>query len=172
MALKMIILLLLVDFTLYWVHRLMHLRRFMPMHIWHHSPSAINWFSGFRGSFLHLSIYSVVQILWARYLFPLSVLESSIGLSFGVFFQYFQHANINFPFSRIEWVLVTPRSHRLHHTRGQYMNSNFAHMFTLWDRLFGTYTSPEKVSAKTMKVGLASQIYRKKFGVFRSIIGV
>jgi sterol desaturase/sphingolipid hydroxylase (fatty acid hydroxylase superfamily) len=56
---------------------------------------------------------------------------------------YVQHANVAWP-ARLDRLLriafVTPDVHHVHHSREQrFTDSNFADVFTLWDRLFGTY---------------------------------
>jgi sterol desaturase/sphingolipid hydroxylase (fatty acid hydroxylase superfamily) len=43
--------------------------------------------------------------------------------------------------------------HKVHHSRTQSQtDSNYANIFSLWDRLFGTYTSP--VDLATLRYGL------------------
>lgn len=50
-------------------------------------------------------------------------------------------------------VLVTPRMHWLHHSRWQpETNSNYASVFSVWDRLFGTMRS--RRHAETVEIGL------------------
>ena len=50
-------------------------------------------------------------------------------------------------------LLVTPALHRRHHTRvGAARNSNFGTVFSLWDRLFGTYVHSD--SAAEIQTGL------------------
>jgi sterol desaturase/sphingolipid hydroxylase (fatty acid hydroxylase superfamily) len=55
----------------------------------------------------------------------------------------FNHANIRVPvwFDRaLGWLIVTPAMHRVHHHyRLPYTDSNYGNIFSLWDRLFGTY---------------------------------
>jgi len=47
----------------------------------------------------------------------------------------------------IELLFVTPRFHFVHHSADvHFTNSNYGFIFTLWDRLFGTYTNPEHVA--------------------------
>ena len=52
---KLLLYLLCVDFCSYWLHRLMHTKTFWSCHAFHHSPKAINWLSGARGSPLHMA---------------------------------------------------------------------------------------------------------------------
>lgn len=40
----------------------------------------------------------------------------------------------------LEWVLITPSNHRVHHAQNPlYLDRNYAGVFILWDRLFGTF---------------------------------
>jgi len=56
---------------------------------------------------------------------------------------FFNHANIRLPEKLdqvISWVLVSPNMHKVHH---HYMrpetDTNYGNIFSVWDRLFGTY---------------------------------
>jgi len=55
-----------------------------------------------------------------------------------------EHANIRL-FRVDRWLrllIVTPNMHKVHHSRDQReTDSNYSNIFSLWDRLFGTYTS-------------------------------
>jgi sterol desaturase/sphingolipid hydroxylase (fatty acid hydroxylase superfamily) len=55
----------------------------------------------------------------------------------------FNHANVRFPAwleRPLSWVLVTPRMHRVHHHYVlPYTDTNYGNIFSIWDRLFGTY---------------------------------
>jgi sterol desaturase/sphingolipid hydroxylase (fatty acid hydroxylase superfamily) len=55
----------------------------------------------------------------------------------------FNHANIEFPKNldkALSWILVTPGMHRIHHHYTlPYTDSNYGNIFSVWDRLFGTY---------------------------------
>ena len=58
----------------------------------------------------------------------------------------FHHSNIDFP-DDIErwlaWLLVTPRYHAAHHAVDRhYGDANFCTIFSVWDRLFGSYARP------------------------------
>ena len=63
--------------------------------------------------------------------------------SMSVVLSQFNHANIQFPpaLERIlSYVIVTPRMHRVHHHYVlPYTDSNYGNIFSIWDRLFGTY---------------------------------
>jgi sterol desaturase/sphingolipid hydroxylase (fatty acid hydroxylase superfamily) len=67
-----------------------------------------------------------------------------------------EHANLRIP-SRWDRILrllvVTPHMHKVHHSREQAeTDSNYANLFSIWDRLFGTYTG--HVRFQTLRYGL------------------
>ena len=68
-----------------------------------------------------------------------------------VFFTYFTHANIRLPskFDKaLSYVFITPTVHKFHHHwELPWTDSNFGNMFSIWDRLFGTfvYADPSKI---------------------------
>ena len=40
----------------------------------------------------------------------------------------------------LEWILVTPSNHRVHHARNEvYLDKNYGGVFIIWDRIFGTF---------------------------------
>lgn len=142
--------LVLCDLYAYWAHRLLHTSPLWATHAWHHSPKHLSWASGLRGSPVHVLVLYVPYYAGAL-LFP--VPEVGYAAAFvaliNIANQHFIHSNIRVPFSRyVEWVFVTPRSHFVHHSRRrEFSDTNYGFLFTVWDRLFGTYTDPDKVPA-------------------------
>ncbi|MFN2425462.1 MAG: sterol desaturase family protein [Candidatus Binatia bacterium] len=67
-----------------------------------------------------------------------------------------EHGNIDLPATlerRISGVVVTPALHRWHHTNTVVdRDSNFGTIFSIWDRLLGTYTPND--SARVVRTGL------------------
>lgn len=63
--------------------------------------------------------------------------------SLSVVLSQFNHANINFPAGLdrvLRWVVVTPNMHRVHHHyQLPLTDTNFGNIFSVWDRLLGTY---------------------------------
>ena len=58
-----------------------------------------------------------------------------------VIFQFFVHTEVVYKLHPvIEYIFNTPSHHRVHHARNKrYIDKNYAGMFIMWDRLFGTY---------------------------------
>ena len=59
----------------------------------------------------------------------------------GLLYQLFLHTEAIGRLGRFEGKLLnTPSAHRVHHGRNrQYIDKNYAGVFIVWDRLFGTY---------------------------------
>lgn len=136
--------LLLADLGEYLIHRAFHrvpwLWRF---HAIHHSSEAIDWLAGSR---LHL--VDVVITRGVTFV-PIALLGFTDGpvyayLVFVSFHAVFIHANVRFPFTRIEHLVVTPRFHHWHHSaQPEAIDRNFAVHLPWIDRLFGTHYLPE-----------------------------
>lgn len=60
-----------------------------------------------------------------------------------VFFTAFEHANIRLPKQidmAMSYLFISPNMHKVHHHRQQpYTDSNYGAIFSIWDRLLGTY---------------------------------
>jgi sterol desaturase/sphingolipid hydroxylase (fatty acid hydroxylase superfamily) len=72
--------------------------------------------------------------------------------------DFFSHANVRLPESLdriMRWILVTPNMHSLHHSSHQpETDSNYGVVFTIWDRLFGTYRAKPAWGYGKLQIGL------------------
>jgi len=132
------------DLATYAAHVVMHRSPFAwRFHRVHHSENEVDVTTAFR--------QHPGETLWrvAWQLPPIIVL----GLPFGVVVLYLtlstlnaqlEHANLRVPDRQdrtLRWLFVTPNMHKVHHSRLQReTDSNYSNIFSLWDRLFGTYT--------------------------------
>ncbi len=160
---QVIFCLLVSDFLGYWVHRLMHTEAFWRIHAFHHSAESLNWFSGMRSSPLHVVlILAPGALIAALFLLTESRWAFLILLLIDVFNQHLTHSNLRLPFVRqLEWLLVTPRMHFVHHRRDEACaNSNYGFYFAIWDHIFGTYIDSADLPNKGL-LGL-SRTYTKK----------
>jgi sterol desaturase/sphingolipid hydroxylase (fatty acid hydroxylase superfamily) len=70
----------------------------------------------------------------------------------------FSHANLRIPEfldQRLRWVVVTPNMHCLHHSSYRpETDSNYGTVFTIWDRLFGTYRAMPINGYDGLQIGL------------------
>jgi sterol desaturase/sphingolipid hydroxylase (fatty acid hydroxylase superfamily) len=74
---------------------------------------------------------------------PVAYIMLYQGLS--VVFSQFNHANIKLPAKAdalLSWVIVSPNMHKIHHHyQLPYTDSNYGNIFSIWDRLFGTFST-------------------------------
>lgn len=136
----------------YLVHFLLHRVKWMwKFHMIHHSDTHLDATSGTRhhpGDFVMREIFALGAVFItgapAAFYFFYRICT--------VFFTYFTHANIYVP----QWldkglslIFITPNMHKFHHHfERPWTDSNFGNIFSVWDRLFGTfvYDDPSKIT--------------------------
>ena len=143
-----LIYLVVLDFCDYWYHRAQHGWRWLwALHSLHHSQENMNLWSDDRNHVLDDLLRDVLM----------GIVAIGIGVQPGEYvllvsasrmLQSLQHANVRIHFGRLgEYLLVSPRFHRMHHAIGighesRGKNSlgghNFAVLFPIWDVLFRT----------------------------------
>ncbi len=126
----------LADFGHYWHHRLDHrVAACWSVHGVHHMPEEMNYTVAMRHAWFSdlysFPFYAPLPLLGV----PAShFFVATTFLSFHALITHSEH--FDFPSFGI---LVTPRSHVLHHARNApYVDTNYGAMFCVWDRLFGT----------------------------------
>ena len=130
------------DFTGYWTHRLFHRGRWWPFHAVHHSSEDLDWLGSVRVHPVNELVNKLSQAvpLLLMGFNPLVTLSTAPVLTF---FAIFIHANVNWDFGPLRYVIATPVFHRWHHSRErEAWDKNFAGLLPLWDILFGTFYMP------------------------------
>ena len=129
------------DFFYYWFHRSAHrVRWFWASHVIHHSSQHYNLSTALRQTwtgFFSLSFAFRLPLFWIG--FPVELVLFAAGLN--LVYQFWIHTETlrRLPFG-LESVLNTPSHHRVHHgTNPRYLDRNYAGVFIVWDRMFGTY---------------------------------
>jgi sterol desaturase/sphingolipid hydroxylase (fatty acid hydroxylase superfamily) len=168
--LKIAVSLVLVDFTIYWIHRAQHRFDFMwRTHKWHHSIEHMYWFAGFRTSFFHSFIYNIPQTVVPMQLFHLSPLAAGAAYSLALFIQFWEHTNVKVNIGWLKYIFITPQYHRVHHSATTNQGMNLGTTFSLWDRMFGTYVDPD-VLPESYPLGLGEPVEKKELP--RMLLGV
>jgi sterol desaturase/sphingolipid hydroxylase (fatty acid hydroxylase superfamily) len=144
MWVEFLIALLLLDFIAqFGVHYLLHKVPFMwRFHMVHHSDTKVDVTSGTRhhpGDFVMRETFALIAVLVGG--IPFAYYATYRILT--VLFTYWTHANLKLPESvdrLLSWVIVTPNLHKFHHHyKRPWTDLNFGNMFSIWDRLFGTF---------------------------------
>jgi sterol desaturase/sphingolipid hydroxylase (fatty acid hydroxylase superfamily) len=99
--------------------------------------------------------------------FAVGVFATAVGLSpfvIGVYaslnlaVQFFAHANFGLPphlGNALGWLVVTPVLHRVHHSRHPAdVAANYGLVFSVWDRLLGTYRSEPEYGEDAIEFGV------------------
>jgi sterol desaturase/sphingolipid hydroxylase (fatty acid hydroxylase superfamily) len=155
-----------VDFVQYWIHRFLHTHWCWRIHRWHHSVDRLNWLTGYRASFFEVAISGV---------FPTAV--ALVWPEVGIFAAFYyvcstawMHTNIDIQSKFLLAWLVTPQSHRIHHSVIKEMNSsNFGNFWTIWDRIFGTWIAPNSLAVESREFELGTHDLKP---IVRMAIGV
>jgi sterol desaturase/sphingolipid hydroxylase (fatty acid hydroxylase superfamily) len=130
------------DVMLYWIHRAFHSRLAWKYHAVHHSPVVLDWIATMRthpvNYVLEFTLADVVVVLAG--FSPAAVAALAI---FNTAFSAMVHANLNWTFGPLRYLLASPVFHRWHHTTQEAgLNKNFASTFPVLDLLFGTFYMP------------------------------
>ncbi len=128
------------DFAGYWTHRLAHtINFFWNNHIVHHSSEEYNLACALRQSIsVFVRIYAVLLIPAAILGVPEKVI--AIVAPLHLFAQFWYHTRHIKNMGILEYIIVTPAHHRVHHAiNKEYLDKNFAQIFIFWDRLFGSF---------------------------------
>ncbi len=125
------------------IHYLQHKIKWMwKFHLIHHADTYVDATTANRhhpGESVFRFIFTVIAVcitgapIWLVFFYQ----------SISVACAQFNHANITLPKKlddALSWVIVSPNMHKVHHHYVQpYTDSNYANIFSIWDRLFGTF---------------------------------
>ena len=84
--------------------------------------------------------------------------------SLSVLFAHITHANINIPKGldkALSFIFVTPNMHKVHHHYTQPLtDTNYGNIFSIWDRIFGTFAAVEDTAS--LKYGIDTHMDPKE----------
>jgi sterol desaturase/sphingolipid hydroxylase (fatty acid hydroxylase superfamily) len=82
-----------------------------------------------------------------QWILPVMIVENVVR-------NHWMHMNVSWRSRWLEYVFVTPRYHHIHHSADAKLHDgNYGSLFTIWDRLFGTYVDPDVTRPKTFGTG-------------------
>ena len=129
-----------VDFASYCHHRLKHsINIFWNMHVIHHSSEEFNLACALRQSITNNLGIGILFLVPAALLGVPPKMISILG-PLHLFGQFWYHTRHIGKLGWLEYILVTPSQHRVHHAiNKEYIDKNLAAIFCIWDRAFGTF---------------------------------
>ena len=151
------------DFALYWIHRGFHRGFLWKYHAVHHASEDVEWISVAR--------FHPVNLILGTGLVDVVALLSGISPwifvvigPFNVISSCMVHANLNWTFGPLRYVISSPVFHRWHHV-ADVCDKNLAGTFAIWDWMFGTFHMPAGelprnygIDDKQMPEGLVPQM--------------
>ena len=162
----------LTDLTGYWKHRVMHTSFFWPFHSVHHSSEEVDWLSNERVHPVEMFLTSVFFIV-PLVIFGVPGAVIAWTSQIRRFHSVYEHANLRIDYGRVHYFFVSPTFHRWHHSRDpEWVDTNFANIFSAFDWLFGTFKMPSQMPAKdTFGVpGFPRDFFGQTFRPFRDAV--
>lgn len=129
-----------IDFASYWSHRLAHsVNVFWNRHVIHHSSEEFNLACALRQTISNLVSLGFIFLFPAALLgLPAKVI--AVIAPIHLFMQFWYHTKHIPKLGWLEYIIVTPSQHRVHHAiNDRYLDKNLSAIFCVWDRLFGTF---------------------------------
>ena len=166
------------DLAYYWVHRFGHrVRWFWASHVNHHSSQHYNLSTALRQTwtgFLTLGFAFKLPLMLLGF-HPVMI---AICAGFNLIYQFWIHTEAIGRMPRwFEAVMNTPSHHRVHHaTNPRYLDRNYAGVFIVWDKLFGSF-EPEVTAGEggeRIRYGIVKQLgtFNLVWSVFHEWVGI
>ena len=131
-------------FLYYWYHRISHERQlFWGSHVVHHQSEDYNLSTALRQtstSFLTTWVFFIPCFFLGMPIYMyVSIATAHLVYQFWVHTQHIPKLGI------LEWFMVTPSNHRVHHAQNaDYIDKNYGGLLIIWDRLFGTFKEEDE----------------------------
>ncbi len=162
------------DLNYYIFHRSAHrVRWFWAAHVNHHSSQHYNLSTALRQTWTGFFAITFVFRLWPLLIgFPVPMLLFCGALN--LIYQFWIHTEVVGRCPRwIEAVMNTPSHHRVHHAvNPRYLDKNYAGVFIVWDKLFGTFKCER--DDEQIRYGLVKQLgtFNLFHAVFHEWVGI
>ncbi|MDX1936260.1 MAG: sterol desaturase family protein [Flavihumibacter sp.] len=150
------------DFLYYWLHRFDHeVRFFWATHVTHHSSSLMNFTVGFRSSVFQ-PLYRFIYFIPLPFL-GFQPLDIAFVYAATQIWGIFVHTELIRNMGWLEYILVTPSHHRVHHASNpKYLDKNMGMFLIVWDKLFGTFQAElPAANYQPIKYGLTKPLEKE-----------
>ena len=129
-----------IDFASYWNHRLNHkVNIFWNRHVIHHSSEEFNLACALRQSISAWIGFGAFFLIPAAF-FGVPAQLITLLAPIHLFAQFWYHTQHIGKLGFLEYIIVTPSQHRVHHAINPiYIDKNLSAIFCIWDRAFGTF---------------------------------
>ncbi|MBI5372664.1 MAG: sterol desaturase family protein [Sphingobacteriales bacterium] len=154
-----VLLFLFTDFMWYWYHRFGHeVNLFWAVHVVHHQSDDYNFTVSARITVFQATARCLFWAVLPLIGFPPEMI--TIFLLIHGTYPFFTHTQLVGKLGWLEYFLVTPSHHRVHHSSNpQYLDKNYGDVLIIWDKLLGTFA----VEKETPVYGLTKPLNSHSF---------
>lgn len=158
------------DFAVYWVHRIHHESRiFWPFHSLHHSAEVMTPITVFRKHPVYDLVSSLIKglligtlqglCLWSFGQMPSYAMLVGVNAAYVLFNMAgsnLRHTHVWLSFGPVlEHIFISPAQHQVHHSIDpKHHNKNYGEVLAIWDWMFGTLYVPQ--TRETIAFGLGN----------------
>ena len=155
-AARILLFFIVVDFTQWWTHRLLHRFEFLwNFHKVHHSVKQMGFAAHLRYHWMEPIIYNSLRYIPLAIIGGFSAQDVAFVHFFAITIGHLNHANVNLNYGFLKYILNNPKMHIWHHAKELPENRkygvNFALTLSIWDYLFQTNYIP--YSGKNIELG-------------------
>jgi len=155
------------------VHFLQHKIKWMwKFHLIHHADTCIDATSANRhhpGESIFRLLFTVLAVFISGAPIWLVMLYQTVS----ALLSQFNHANISLPRKidlALSFIIVSPNMHKVHHHYVQpYTDSNYANIFSLWDRLFGTFKTLDR---DKLIYGIDTHMHAREHSSIKNLLSI
>lgn len=155
---QVILALTVIDFFLFFVHKISHKYEFLwKLHAIHHSSERLYFLNGEKRHALHQILEGAPGIIICLLIgTPHSVIVTA--LSFLAINMFMQHTNLDYKAGILKKLFCVAELHRWHH-RADYQDAqvNFGAWLTIWDYFFGTAYDDPKMQTSLGEIGIKEE---------------
>ena len=145
-----------VDFVQWWTHRLLHKFDFLwNFHKVHHSVKQMGFAAHLRYHWMEPVVYNSLKYIPLAIIGGFSAQDVAFVHFFNIFIGHLNHANINWDYGWLKYILNNPKMHIWHHSKelpeDRQTGVNFGITLSIWDYIFKTNYIPH--SGRDIELG-------------------
>ena len=145
-----------VDFTQWWTHRLLHRVEFLwNFHKVHHSVKQMGFAAHLRYHWMEPVVYNSLKYIPLAIIGGFSAQDVAFVHFFNITIGHLNHANINWDYGWFKYVFNNPKMHIWHHSKElpeeRKYGVNFGLTLSIWDYIFKTNYIPR--SGRDIELG-------------------
>jgi sterol desaturase/sphingolipid hydroxylase (fatty acid hydroxylase superfamily) len=153
--LQLLILLIIIDFIHWNIHRMLHrVTMLWEFHKLHHSVKELGFAAHLRFHWMESIIYKTLQYIPIA-MIGFGIQDFFVVHIFSLLIGHLNHANLDWNYGPMKYLLNNPKMHIWHHAKewpsSHPYGTNYGLTFSVWDYLFGTAYVPE--SGQDIKLG-------------------